>query len=506
MTPTALLPLILSVPVAAAPASVLLCAPARCAEELATLPALGFFQPVASGDLLLELDAVGEDPELPGARFQRHLQAAVTEARAARWPAAGRAASAAEAALAEYPGNVLPDDLFALAFVRAAALRQAGDPAWVAWMNGAVVALDGGLPGSWPNPDNDLRTAFLEARRELEATGRGQLHLAPLPEGGRWWIDGKAVKAGSHALLAGSHRVTARGPQAARTWVFAATVLPERSSTIPAPDSLLAEGDAGWMLARLEDAFSTLQAPPAVTDRLAEWCARQGIDRLQLIRLVEGAPTLPELPAQSEAPPTRPDAAAGETRDYGEAVPGTWEAHLADRAAEAGQRSSWRDPQIEVLVFDPLTRRFAVELRAPAPVPAAPKLRLGLHLGWAALMQRENATLELSLDLGRSWLQGELRLGLMRASTPWSLAPGWQDRQLYRGFLGGRLSPLPDARLRPSLALGGDLIAPVGVGLRAIGGLAWSATDTWAVGAEASGAVGSAGSSAGAGMSLLGSF
>jgi hypothetical protein len=490
----------LAAPVAA---TVLVCAPAACPEDAAVVARLAPAADLLPVDVLLDLSVVGaETPTAPEA-LDAALRALDAAARTGDRRAVAQAVADGEAALARHGGTVAPLALQQLAL--GAAWAAMGSPGEALRLRQAAALLDPLPSGPLPIGDAVLRSPVLDARRQLETSGRGTLRLPALPPGARWWVDGRPANAGAHALLAGEHRVTAAAAGSTAGFHARIAVLPGRETALPAAPDLTGPGSADALFASLDAAFDTLDAPPALASRLADACARWGVARVRLLRVVDHRAAPPLSPVVGEAAAHRPEAADGPSLDDAAGLPGTWADHLADTAA-ATPGPAPAAPHVQAIVFDAPTRRFVAEVRPVAPPPRSPRLGAAALVGWAQALGAAHASADLGVDLGRGPWALHARAGLLRAPSPHRLTPTWDSALLTRVLVGGAWRGRPGAAWGPTVTVGAELLVPVGVGARALAGVELRPDGPWVLRAELGLGAGQAGVGASAGLGLGGRF
>lgn len=446
--------------------TVLLCEDAEgCARDLATArAALGEEVAIRPVDVLLELDAggwaAGVDQK---ARLAAALAAADEAAARRRWAALDAATAEALDALARWPGTVPGELLFRVHFLRGvAALGRGRDQGHAYHFRQAAAVVDG-EPPPLPTDDPAVTRAWLDELRKLTVGGRGTLLVTGAPADAEVRVDGRLVEGGSAALWPGNHRVTVVAEGRLATWRAEVPVVAGRATTVAV--DLLPTDDAGWVQAELRAAFDRLDAPAPVIDRLADWCAREEADELELLLVVDERQRPPVVPVDiSERPAKRPEAADGERVDMGDGVRSTFAEEVVEVHARAGERPV-EVARLRVIWFDPRTRRLGAE---PAPVdpvpPADPPVRAGAEVGWLTFMDRHHATVEVGLGAPVGPFEIEGRLGLWRADLAYNLRADWVDRQVYP--LGAALRWRPPGAVAPWVALGPELVVPVAVGGR----------------------------------------
>lgn len=500
-----MLPAMLSAAALAAPvaATVLVCAPAACPEDRAALHRLAPTPDLLPVDALLDLSVVGgESPTAPErlTAAARDLDAA---AKTGDRRALGAAVAAGEAALAAHAGTVSPELLQRFALAAAwVALGTAEEPLR---LRQAAAVVDPLPAGPLPIGDAVLRSALLDARRQLETSGRGTLRLPPLPAGARWWVNGRAVDTSPVGLLAGEHRLTAAPAGETAGFHARVVVLPGRETALPTAPDLAGPGSASALFASLNQAFDTLALTPALRERLVDACARWGLTRVRLVRVVDTRAAPPVVPTVHEAPAHRPAAADGPSFDDAAGLPGTWAEHLAEVADPAAGPAP-AVPTVQAIVFDAPTGRFIAELRPTEPPEPTRRLAAVALVGWAQALGTPHASAELAVDLGAGPWAVHGRAAVLRAPAPHRLRPDWESAVLSRVFLGGAWRGKPGAAWGPTAALGADLLVPIGVGARALAGLEMRPDGPWVLRTEASLAVSGAGWAPGAALGLGGRF
>jgi hypothetical protein len=254
-------------------------------------------------------------------------------------------------------------------------------------------------------------------------------------------------------------------------------VLAARTSEVAA--AFEAGDDEVWVETHLLAAVDTLAAPEGVRDLLAAWCKDYGVAEARLMRVAR-VRVLPPTPFGSlSAPaPDRPEAAAGQAVDMGDGIPTTYERQILSMSEAPAEEHVREHPRLRLVYFDPLTRRFSAEPRASVPLrPAPERIRLGARAGWAGMMERQHATLDLRFDLPIGPVRGEVLLGTVRADEAYNLAPEWVDPQLCHVAVGASWSP--DGRLAPRAMGAIEVYAPAAVGLRVEGGAVLRLPDRW---------------------------
>lgn len=381
-----------------------------------------------------------------------------------KWGEAADAADRGLAALAVWRGTMANDDLFALWFIAGASrVGRSKDQSWAYDLRQAA-AIANGADMRLPTDEPAVTRAWLDEQRKLLVGGRGTLAFEGAPEGTTWFVDGRPVGAGPASVLAGNHRVSAQAPGRLRTWSAAVPVLPERTSKV-APDFAPTD-EANWVLARVNAAFSTLDAPEGVKDLLVTYAAHAHADELRLLRVDTDrrTPVVPTV-AISAAPAERPAAAAGEPVDMGDGIPLTYEAEVRARADEVGEGHVVESNRLRVVFFDPATRRFSMDSRVSTALePGVERVRLGVRTGYLVAMERHHLGVDLSVALPTGPVWTEARLGLVRADAPYNLYDTWVDRQLYHVYAGARWAP--SWTIAPYAAAGAELYIPAAYGAR----------------------------------------
>lgn len=459
--------------------------PQTCEEDAAWLRTLGgggrggfavldFEQVVAAG-------AVPDD--LPA---RDDYQAALARAREAlergRWGAVLDASNEGIAALGRWRGPVKTQELFDLFFLRGVAAVELGrDQSW-SWSFQQAAAVADGQALPTPNASTAARQAWLDEQRKLTVGGRGTLELSGGPPGTHFSVNGRTVQVGPSGtatvnLWPGNHRVTATAPGQIRSWTVEVPVLAERTSAVQ-PDFTTYD-EAATVLAALQQAVLTLQAPEPVADLLVAWCVRNQVQELRLMKVEEVVEQPPPLALTIADPPDdRPLAAAGEAVDMGDGVPTTYEGEVLQRHRVRSEAHAERVQRLRVVFFDPGTRRFSADAAvATALRPAPERLRLGLRASGLSMMQRSHVGLDLGLQVPLGPLSVDTRLGLVRADTAYNLYEGWIDQQLYHLYAGLRWAP--SWTVAPFAGAGLDLYAPAAVGGRLSGGLQARMAQDW---------------------------
>ncbi|MFH1463829.1 MAG: hypothetical protein ABIO70_05530 [Pseudomonadota bacterium] len=471
--------------------SMLLCdGQGSCAEDAAWIEAQGLLQGevLVLVDLLLELDAGGW---VDGANERGALEESLTKARAAaaegRWGAVEAATDRAYAALDRWPGTLPPETLFDLAYLQGAARLHARKNLGHEQSFRQAAAMLDGPPGALPSDDGDAGRAFTDEQRKLRMAGTGTLLLGLVPPETRIWVDGRPVppETDELTLAPARHRVTALGRDGIHTWQADVPVLGERVSRVII--DLPVHSSAAWVTEELGSAFSTLQAPDELRDLLAGWCKRHRAQQVRLLRVTQASKAQEVSPLTvGPSSPTRPEAAQGEAVDHGDGIPTTYEAQLeADLAQREDVHAHESERRLNVIFFDPLTGHLHADGGTPAALTASPTrhLRLGARVGYAGMIARHHAELDLEVatHLGAFWLGGSL--GLARADVEYRLYPDWNDRQLYRVAAGARWVPR-ERRLSPFLGLEAQAWIPVTLGVRALAGGELSLGAGWLVQAD----------------------
>jgi len=457
-------------------------------------------------DLVLERDNAGW---VGGVDTRAALATAVAAAEAAaakgRWNAVAANIVEARTALAAVRGDVNTQTLFTVWFLDGAAAVARGDDKAHEYSFRQAAALSEGQDVKVPAHTEAAARAWADERRKLAVGGEGRLALAG-PPGTRWSIDGAPIgtDAAGVDLLPGNHRIVATLAGSVRSWQGDVPVLAGRTVTVTAAFAPTESGP--WLQARLDEAFDTLQGPPALTTLLSDWARRHDLDAVRLVKVEATAPTTPRGPTVSGGDPLRPAAADGERVDHGDGIPSTYaeEVLAVDEAARA--RPAPDERRLRVMWFDPALQRFTLDA---ASVPRAdaedPRFRASLHLGYAGMMAHHHY----AADLGGAWRVGHLgkgpfeleaRLGLVRADAAYNLYPGWIDRQLYHASLGLRWAP--DWALAPFLAAGPEVYVPVAFGGRVSTGAQLRIERRWLAVAELHGGWLDQGPGWGAGLSL----
>lgn len=421
--------------------------------------------------------------------FRVGLEELERHAAAGQWRAAAAVAENAITALWKWRGTVAPHDLFAVYFLQGAALLHLGEHDGYAYSFREAAALADGLDLPLPIVDEEVRRAWIDEQRKLIVGGRGTLQIEGAPAGAVLYVDGRRVNPAAGAtpvsasLLAGNHRVTAIAPGRIRTWRANVPVLPGRTSTV-SPAFTAADDDA-HLLAGLEGAFTTLDAPETVKDMLVAWCGDYHVDEVRLMRVEEDrqlpAPTAVTL---SAAPSDRPTASAGEWLDMGDAIPTTFEGGVVDRVAAAAEGHVVAANRLRVVFFDPVTRRFSVDSTATTTLrPGRERLRVGVQAGYLTMADRHHVGGDLTIAVplrpvladGRVEVEGQL--GVVRADAPYNLYKDWTSHQLYHVALGARWSPTWS--VAPFVGAGAEVYVPLAVGARLETGVQARFAEAW---------------------------
>jgi hypothetical protein len=379
----------------------------------------------------------------------------------------------AYAALDRWSGTVPPETLFDLAYLQGAARLHARRDRGHEQSFRQAAAMLGGPVGEVPTEDAEAGRAFTDEQRKLRMAGTGTLLLGLVPPQTRIWVDGRLLPSDTEelTLAPARHRVTALGPDGIRTWEADVPVLGERVSRVVI--DLPVHSSASWVTDELGSAFSTLQAPDDLRDLLRGWCQRHRVQQVRLLRVTQASKGLALSPLTLGPPsPTRPEASQGEAVDHGDGIPATYEAQLeADQAVRDEAHAQESERRLKVVFFDPLTGHLHADGGTPAALAASPtrKLRLSARLGYAGMMERHHATLDLDVatHVGSFWLGGSL--GFARADVEYRLYPDWNDRQLYRVAAGARWVPW-ERRVSPFAGLEFQVWVPVTLGARLLTG------------------------------------
>ncbi len=416
-------------------------------------------------ELLFERDNAGWEGGIDTrAALAAALERAEVAAAKGRWGAVRTAIDEAKAALAEVKGDVRTKTLFRVWFLDgAAAVERGKDRAHEYSFRQAAALADGAAVDLPPHTEAAAR-AWADERRKLAVAGAGTLALQA-PPGTSWSVDGVPLgeDATGRRLLPGNHRVVATREGSIKSWQADVPVLAGRTVTVSArfddPTS------STWLLARLEEAFDTLQGPPELTRLLADWSRRHGLARVRLVRVETFDPAAGATPARiGPADPARPVAADGERADHGDGIPSTYAEEVL-AVDEAARERPTTERRLRVMWFDPALERFSLDAAPVARPETAPtRFRVGLQLGYTGMMAHHHAAADLvgAWDLGPVEL--EARLGLVRADAPYNLYADWVDQQLYHVAVAARWAP--DWRVAPFVAAGPELYVPVAVGGR----------------------------------------
>lgn len=479
-------------------AAVVLCTgEAGCDHDAARIAALGGDGglPFVTMDVLLELDAGGW---VAGVNERERYLARLVQAReafaAGQWAQVEALCIEGIDALSRWPGTASAEDVFQLWYMRGAAeLARGQDQSWEYSMRQAAALVGGGTAPFPPGEQTEARRAFSDALRKLKTDGQGSLMLLGVEPGTTIWVDGRALDAGSDeaTLYPGNHRITARRPGSRQTWKAEVPILAERTSAVELsfPDP----SDGGWVAARLVDAFDTMDAPESVDSILADFCQRNELRSLRLVRLSDGslpdrAPTV----GVSVAPETRSPASAGEAVDMGDGLPATYEAQVDQRYQDQHSSNPGDRPErLRVVYFDPQARRFHTDAGTAAllQAPSADRFRIGVSGGYTRMLEHHHATMDLVFS-GRAWqapvaaavpgnLRVEGRLGVARGDSEYNLTETWVDRNLWHAAASARWDL--GRRLSPYLGVGAEVYIPVAVGLRADLGAELALADGWLV-------------------------
>ncbi len=461
---------------------------ATCEEDRTWLQSIGGGGP--GGFSVLDFEEEFAPDALPdGLSGREQFMAALDDTRTAvgkgRWPAAMAASDRAIAALAEWNGLVKRDALFELWYLRGVAGYEKGGDSSYAYSFRQALAVADGATLATPAVRSEVEQAFLDEQRKLVVDGKGELVLSGGPEGVRWWVDGGSIEASTGAdgasitvpLWPGNHRVTATAPGYVRSWTAEVPVVAERISAVQ--PTFVATDEATRVFRALDQAVETLEVSDDVADLLVAWCEEHDVDELRLLRVREVREKPRPVPvALSEAPATRPEAAAGEKVDMGDGVPTTFEGEVLQRHAAAGEAHVQRIHRLRVVFFDPATRHFSPDPMVSTALQQPPeKLRLGVRTTGVSMMDRLHLGVDLQLSVPVGPIDAEARLGFVRADSPYNLYTDWVDHTLPHLWLGARIAP--DWSVAPFAAAGLELFAPAAVGGRAEAGIAFRFDQDW---------------------------
>lgn len=285
----ALAGMVTSVPPGETRVGLLLCrTEAPCADDgwwIETLPGERA-RPLLMLDAVLEIDGA----EIEGTDTLRdRFVAAMGRARVAwtakRWNEAEFALSDADALLRRWSGTVSSQDLFDLAYWRAAvALQKGEDPtddlrqaAASAWNREVRLALE----------DGAVATAYYDELPRLVAGGTGTLRLAAPPLGALWYLDGVELGGNPYEVqvFPGTHRVTAVHADMLRTWKKDVLVARGRTSDVAA--AFTEADDPKWVRDQLRAAYTSGTIPKEIKELLSAWCARRNVHELRVLMVEE---------------------------------------------------------------------------------------------------------------------------------------------------------------------------------------------------------------------------
>ena len=482
LLPVTLLGLIGAAPVQAASlAALLLCEDgSACKDDVAYAKSVvGNEPPITPIDLFLVLDAGGwSDGGDQRERFEQALLTAEVALSRSRYGQLDAAVNEGLAALDRWPGTVSQASLFALYFYQGVA-RTATGKAGAAYSFRQAAAIGDGVQQNLPTEDVRFTRPWLDESRKILVGGRGWIEVEGDLTRTEVRVDGRPIREpdAKIALLPGTHRVTATRANGIRTWEVDVPVLAERTSRVQ--PEFTAEGDANWVRAQLGGAMDNLQALPEVTDILAVWCAQHGVDELQLLQMRVRAVEHPLAPVDmTPAPATRPGAADGERLDMGDGVPTTF-ADAVTQARADEERAPTDQRTLKIVYFDPRSRLFHADTVLPFVPDHPPEhFRIGGSVGYSSVLGHKHAGFDLGFLAKFGSFGVQFDLGVLRAESPYSLQPGWVDRQLYHVDLLARWAPLP-GRVSPFAALGPELYVPVAVGGRLTLGVEGRFASTW---------------------------
>jgi hypothetical protein len=489
-------------------ASILLCdSPEACRSEMELARRMGAEgeRKLYAAEALLELDAGGwSEGADQKKRFDEALVQLRRDAAAGRWKQAEESASTALDALDRWGGTVERASLFEIYYLQGAARLHMGENKGHAQSFQEAAAIADGRAGDDRGGDTEASRAYTDELRKLTLAGRGHIAFVLPQAGTKVFVDGEAVQADVPvSLMPATHRVTAVRTGEIRSFKADVPVLAERTSTIrvifPQMDSV------DWVSGHLSEAFDTLRAPNEVADLLVTWCDRYEVSGLRLLRFegtVRRRPTVPV--AISGTPDTRPKASEGEAVDLGDGLPTTYEDQvLAEREARLDARPGPEERRLRVVYFDPSTRQFQADARTEARLEADPaqRFRIGGQVGVTSLMGNTHGAFDVTLAVREGPVVFEGRLGLIRTQALYNLYEDWQDHDLYHLFAGVRWEA-PSGLVRPYVAGGPEIYAPVAFGAGLHGG-AWIELGAgWQVAAEGIGLAEEEGMGWGFGLAL----
>ena len=471
--------------------SLLLCDDsATCEEDAEWLSQAGLVddEPLVLVDLLLELDAGGWVEGVDQrAEFEQSLARAQLAAERGRWPVVEASVDQALAALAAWPATVSKQELFELYFLQGAARLHRGEDRGHEFSLRQAAALVDGRPDRFPTVSEPARRAYIDELRKLSVAGPGTLQLTIVDPASAVFVDGRPIEPDQDLLelLPGQHRITAVTPGCRETWSASVPVLAERVSrlTVEPPQTC----STAWITGELQEVFTTLQAPIELVELLAGFCQRFDMEQLRLLHVQRpavagGASELELGPARGD----RPLAAEGEEVDHGDGVPSTYEGQLVEeRTAQQDAYAVDGEHRLQVAFFDPVTSHLHADgaTATDLSLSSEQRLRLGVHAGYARLLDHHHAALDLvaAVRAGPLWAEG--RLGVVRADGIYNLYPDWTDRHLYHVLAGARWAPR-EGWFTPVFGGGLELYVPAAWGGRAVVGAEATLGGVWVLAAE----------------------
>lgn len=444
-----------------------------------------------------------------GMTAERAFRSAVDDARQAvsrkRWAAALAATDEAIDALRGWHGLVPTRELFDLWFSRGVAQVELGRDQGQGYSFRQAAALLDGADATLPDGlSSKVQHAWLDETRKLVVGGKGTLQVGGGPDGTRWTVDGRPIEGGTVQLLAGNHRVTASADGRIRTWTADVPVLPGRTSAVTPEFS--EEDEPTFVLDQLDHAVVALDAAESVKALLSALCEADGVEELRLMRVeqVREVPKPADV-AMTGAAADRPAAAAGEAMNLGDGVPSTYEAEVAQKQQEEGERHVQETNRLRVVYFDPVTRRFSADASvSTALVAPAEHLRVGVRGAWMMMNERQHfgGDLELAVPVGPVAI--DVRAGILHADEPYNFYTDWVSGNLYHAFVGARWAP--SWTVAPYVGLGADFYIPMAVGARGFLGAQARFASHWMGEVEADGGYTQTGFQAGASLGVSRGF
>jgi hypothetical protein len=444
-----------------------------CARDATFIESVegGSGRPFLPVEIVLAPEEVGAGEEIDRPmEWRSALDAAEALVAKGRGEAALKELDRAQAAMRAWPEVVPQKDLVMAHWLRGAALLLSTGSGYEYDFRQAAALSNVGRATSFefPAAPDKVEAAWTAEQRKVVNGGTGRLKLGDAGPNVVYSVDGVPTATRELTLLPGLHRVTASSPGAIRTWVAEVPVLPARTAEVTADFAPV--DDLPWVHDGLDQAFATLQAPGELTELLAAWCKRHGIQKLEVLAVEETARAARSVDVKISDARRKVE----ETKTVGEdGLPMTFSERVVATHEDAISAHAETIQRVRVVFFDPRTQRFGTDAGSQAllmDVAEPQRLTVGLEGGYTSMLDRNHATGDVALGWTlRGPIRVEARVGLAHADEPYNLYTDWVDGNVYHAALGlGWAAP---TRVTPFLVVGPEVYVPVAVGGRADAGL-----------------------------------